>query len=204
MTSEDHALRRLWMYVDRTTGLLTVDCPRRGEIPVELCSTCEHGDSFHLDPQLETSYVRCAWMPNEPRPALEAPLDWDALGDHPVREVMTEPVVRIGPRAPVSEIRALFEAQQISGVPVIDENDRPVGVVSKIDLAGAAPELTAEDLMIPLPFSVRPDAPISQAAALMAYEGVHRLPVVAEDGTVTGMITTLDIVRWLASRSLPS
>ena len=36
------------------------------------------------------------------------------------------------------------------------------------------------------------------AAALMAFEGVHRIPVVDDAGRVSGVITTLDVLRWLA------
>jgi len=35
----------------------------------------------------------------------------------------------------------------------------------------------------------------------MSLRGVHRVPVVSADGTVAGIITTLDVARWLAQRS---
>jgi CBS domain-containing protein len=65
---------------------------------------------------------------------------------------------------------------------------------------------TVADIMTPLVFSLPEDAPVSQAAALMALEGVHRVPVIADGGTVVGMLTSMDVLRWLAEQDgyLPS
>ena len=38
------------------------------------------------------------------------------------------------------------------------------------------------------------------AAALMAYENIHRVPVVAADGAVIGIVSAMDIVRWVAEQ----
>lgn len=57
---------------------------------------------------------------------------------------------------------------------------------------------TVADVTVPYVLSLHQEAPISVAAALMAYEGVHRLPIVDTTGEVIGVVSTLDIVRWLA------
>lgn len=54
------------------------------------------------------------------------------------------------------------------------------------------------DVTAPFVLSLHEEAPISVAAALMAYEGVHRLPIVDTAGQVVGVVSTLDVVRWLA------
>jgi CBS-domain-containing membrane protein len=54
------------------------------------------------------------------------------------------------------------------------------------------------DVMMCMSFSLPETATLSRAAAIMAYEGVHRIPVVAADGRVVGLISSLDVVRWLA------
>ena len=61
-------------------------------------------------------------------------------------------------------------------------------------------ERTAKDAMSPLVYWLPEDASISQAAALMAYERVHRIPIVNKTGKVVGVVSTLDILGWLASR----
>lgn len=54
------------------------------------------------------------------------------------------------------------------------------------------------DVMTHLVFDVGADASLSRAAALMAYEGVHRVVVSAPDGRAIGIVSSLDILRWLA------
>lgn len=55
---------------------------------------------------------------------------------------------------------------------------------------------TARELMTPVVLTVHESANIGQAASMMAYEGVHRLPVVSDEGRVVGLLSTLDILRW--------
>lgn len=61
---------------------------------------------------------------------------------------------------------------------------------------GEAP--VASQVMTPSVLSLSEEASVHRAAALMAYEGVHRVVVVHEDGTVAGILSSLDILRWLA------
>lgn len=43
-----------------------------------------------------------------------------------------------------------------------------------------------------------PDTPIARVAALMAWEGIHRLPVCGPAGDVIGIVSTRDVARWVA------
>jgi len=89
------------------------------------------------------------------------------------------------------------------GVPVIDTEGRPVGVVSKTDLLrhGVIPKGRVKDVMTPMSFTLDEDQSVSKAAALMAYEGIHRLPVVDAAGKVVGLLSSLDILHWLACKT---
>lgn len=57
---------------------------------------------------------------------------------------------------------------------------------------------TVGEIMMPIAFTLPETASVSRASALMALEGVHRLPVVSEDGKVVGILSAMDILRWLA------
>ncbi len=60
-------------------------------------------------------------------------------------------------------------------------------------------EEIVEDIMMPMAFTIAETAPISQAAALMAHEGVHRLVVIgARSGAVVGILSAIDLLRWMA------
>jgi CBS domain-containing protein len=57
---------------------------------------------------------------------------------------------------------------------------------------------TVQEIMTPVVFALSENVPVTRAAALMAYEGVHRIPVVSFRGDVVGLLSALDIVRWVA------
>ncbi|HEX6765210.1 MAG TPA: CBS domain-containing protein [Polyangiaceae bacterium] len=115
---------------------------------------------------------------------------------------MSSPVTAVRPDAPVSELVHLLLDEHISGVPVVDAVGRAIGVVSKTDVlravAGDSPYGTAADLMTPMTLAMPEHASIARAAALMAYERVHRVVIIAPDGGVIGLVSPMDILRWLA------
>lgn len=122
--------------------------------------------------------------------------------DDPISDIMTRKVVCARPEMDASLLRARLIERGVSGAPVVDDWGRVLGVASKTDLIEH--EVTSErgcktvaDIMMPVVFTLPADAPIGQAAALMAYEGVHRIVVVDEKGCVIGVVSSLDIARWL-------
>lgn len=58
--------------------------------------------------------------------------------------------------------------------------------------------MTVAELMTPFAFSLPIDAPASLACALMSYEAVHRIAVTEKDGMVIGILSSLDVMRWIA------
>jgi CBS domain-containing protein len=149
----------------------------------------------------------------------------------PVSAIMTRTVYCVQPQVGVDLLARLFLDYEVSGFPVVDDAGHPVGVVSKTDLlryvhdhgvevadrsddeADVLAQLgggfhavdvdgaTVRDLMMPIVFAVTADAPIARAAALMAGEHIHRLPVLDDAGAVCGIVSALDVVRWLANES---
>ncbi|HVU02836.1 MAG TPA: CBS domain-containing protein [Polyangiaceae bacterium] len=126
--------------------------------------------------------------------------DHSSAIDTPVSAVMTKDVVCVSGDLPAERLEQLFIDRGISGAPVTDGAGRPIGVVTKTDLVAwkHTGKKTVADLMTPRSFSVGTNEPLARAAGLMAYEGMHRVTVVAEDGRVVGVVTALDVLRWLA------
>jgi CBS domain-containing protein len=52
--------------------------------------------------------------------------------------------------------------------------------------------------MTALAVSLPADASMARAASVMAKEGIHRAVVHNQSGHVIGMLTSLDVVRWVA------
>jgi CBS domain-containing protein len=62
------------------------------------------------------------------------------------------------------------------------------------------PHVTARDIMMPFVLRLPESAAIDEAAALMAVEGVHRIMVTSPSNEVVGVVSALDVLRWLAER----
>ncbi len=135
----------------------------------------------------------------------DEPTRYVRAGDATVGAIMTHATYCVRPGVGIDALVALMLERGLSGLPVVDATGRPIGVVSKTDVVRhhGAPDraATAHDLMMPLVFSLSHEVPIARAAALMAGEGVHRLPIVDGTGRVCGILSSLDIVRWVAEEA---
>ena len=63
-------------------------------------------------------------------------------------------------------------------------------------------QLTVRDIMTERPRTVKPDAPLREAARDMVRAGIGALPVVEDDGVVVGMLTERELMRHLLSSYL--
>jgi CBS domain-containing protein len=58
-----------------------------------------------------------------------------------------------------------------------------------------------KDVMTPYLITIKEDTPIREVAARMAQCGIHRVIVVDEDQQIRGIVTSLDVLRWVAEES---
>jgi CBS domain-containing protein len=135
-----------------------------------------------------------------------------------VKDLMTTPVVTVGPETPFKEIVVRLAEHRVSAVPVVDNDQRVLGVVSEADLllkeeypepeqdiplwwtkrtrlnrAKAAASM-ARDLMTVAVVAIAPEATAAEAARRMHTAGVKRLPVV-EGGRLVGIVSRADLLK---------
>lgn len=138
-----------------------------------------------------------------------------------VRDVMTTPVITVGPDATYSEIVDLLLEHDISGVPVVHPGGRLLGMVTEADLLSGeayghrrhralglvaaflrgddtewlrkAAGTTARELMTGPPSTASPDDDLSDAARQMLQGAHKRLPVVV-DGKIVGIVSRSDLL----------
>ncbi|MFE1240441.1 CBS domain-containing protein [Streptomyces tendae] len=127
---------------------------------------------------------------------------------------MTRDVVHARRTTPFKEVVRLLDHHRISGLPVVDADDKVLGVLSGSDLirnqahrdgptpppaatAGdvTASDVTAGDLMSSPAITVHPEQTVPDAARLMERRGVERLPVVDEADRLVGIATRRDLLR---------
>jgi CBS domain-containing protein len=206
------SVRRVYSGEGELTSAVEVYChPRERSVPVETCEGCDDYAGMLLAVDGSRKLVLCRRLNPETARGLERPtppmprrlpvLEPTPADRVPVSEILTADVVCVREDLTLAALAKLLLDRGLSGVPVVDAAGRPIGVVSKTDLV-RHPDATGRvaEVMTPMSFVLHPDATISQAAALMAFEGVHRLPVVSDDGKVIGLCSSLDVLRWLGQR----
>lgn len=120
-----------------------------------------------------------------------------------VRDIMTPHVSCVFNDDSLTSASDLLAALAISGVPVRNREGKFVGVLSQSDLAnpilrGSLRNPKVEDVMTQDVFTVFPEEAALFAAITMARHDVHRVFVIEPDGTVIGVVTSLDLVRAIA------
>jgi CBS domain-containing protein len=134
-----------------------------------------------------------------------------------VKDVMTTHVVAVRLNATYKDMAARLREFRVSAFPVLDDDDKVIGVVSEADLLTKealefapahglidgirhgrdhrkAAAVTAADLMTSPPVTVGPHEPVSHAARLMYSLKVKRLPVVDEEGRLIGIVSRGDVL----------
>jgi CBS domain-containing membrane protein len=157
-----------------------------------------------------------------------SPMARAAIAGQHVRDLMTFHAVTVAPDDTVKDALDLLVANNVAALPVVDEANRCVGVISSTDLLGLAQErgeefeafyaaegltrelliehleradfsdLVVKEAMTPTPMIIGPDAPLSEAARIMLEYGIHHLAVVENRHRFLGVLSSLDIVRALA------
>jgi CBS domain-containing protein len=120
-----------------------------------------------------------------------------------IQELVIEGVETAGPSTTVEALAMRMEEAGIGSI-VIEEDMRPIGIVTDRDLAVRvnardrhSSETVAEEIMTAEPVTVPVDAGLLEVTRLMRHRAVRRLPVVNEDGTLVGIITLDDVMQLL-------
>ncbi|MGE0716761.1 MAG: CBS domain-containing protein [Alphaproteobacteria bacterium] len=146
------------------------------------------------------------------------------------RDVMTAPVVTVGPDTSVTEIARLLVERGISAVPVVDDAGRPVGIVSEGDLLRRAeigtekrrswwlemltdPDRLAADftrshavkaseIMTKDLVTVKEDTPLADVADILESWRIKRVPVVRRR-RVVGIVSRANLLQALVAHGTP-
>jgi len=118
-----------------------------------------------------------------------------------VKHAMTNRVVTVRDSAMVDEVFELLLRHRISGMPVVNDDEHIVGVITERDLLNLLynPETEqgqVSDYMTPNALTVEEDGLLIDAVELFLSRNVRRIPVV-RDRKVVGVISRHDLVRYI-------
>ena len=120
-----------------------------------------------------------------------------------ISEYMDTSVPTLSPETQIMEAVDFLLQHQVTGAPVVDSNDRLVGIITETDLLklltegilGEPPtEATVAEFMTTNVITVPPAVDIYYVAGMFLANKFRRLPVV-EDGKIVGAITRYDLLR---------
>jgi IMP dehydrogenase len=110
---------------------------------------------------------------------------------------MIDDPVTLPPEALVADALALMERYRISGVPIVEERGKLVGVLTNRDLRFE--EDTTQPVSNLMTSSNLITAPVGttlvEAEAILHRHRIEKLPIVDEDGLLSGLITVKDIKK---------
>ena len=145
-----------------------------------------------------------------------------ALENIPARDAMHREVISVSASTSLADVEALLAEHHISGMPVVDDEQRVIGVVSEQDLLfklenptfftlrdrvrhlfgddsahrkAHADNLT--ELMSTPPVTVNDETSLGQVATLLLQRKINRVPVVDGADKLIGIISRADLVRVL-------
>ena len=119
-------------------------------------------------------------------------------------DVMIKDVLSVSESTPLKEVAKMFVERRITGAPVVNDSGELVGVISETDIIrktnniGAWSPSMAGQIMTKPAVTVAPDDALQRVCEMMYNRRIHRV-VVAEGKQIKGILTTMDILRAIAT-----
>ncbi|NLI90880.1 MAG: CBS domain-containing protein [Peptococcaceae bacterium] len=124
-----------------------------------------------------------------------------------IRDIMSFPVKTVFPDMTMEEVGKILLKYGHTGVPVVDNDDRLVGIISRRDVDKALKHglqhAPAKGFMTKDVVTVSPDLSWEEVQKKMVLHDIGRLPVV-ENGQLVGIVSRSDILRLIYGRAVPT
>ncbi len=123
------------------------------------------------------------------------------IGPTEVADVMTGKVVTLSPHHTFNDVANLMNDRHFRHCVVVDNQRKIVGVISDRDILRAlarnpnSRSKSVEQIMTRNPVTVRRATPIVEAVSKMVAKRINCLPVIEEDATVCGIVTSTDLLK---------
>lgn len=122
-----------------------------------------------------------------------------------LREFMHTPLFGCSPSVTLAMAAREMETHNVGSL-VITDQDRILGMITDRDIAlaigrGSAPDTPVDQVSTHSVVTIKSDADVHDAAALMGDKGVWRLPVTDGGGRPVGMVSLNDVFGYLAQET---
>lgn len=132
-----------------------------------------------------------------------------------IKEVMTADVISIKSTDTMNMVSVIFNSNEIHHLPVIDQEEKVIGIISKTDYhkiqhgftlfkskeskaynEAIMRSLLAKDVMTKQVVTLTPDSELSVAIDIFKENLFHAIPVVDEQNKLAGILTTYDLINF--------
>lgn len=144
-------------------------------------------------------------------PPIAARISADAM---PLHQIMSRGVICATTDLDIRVVVDLIIQHHIGCIPIVDQRQRPIGIITKSDIVehvhaaltatvegSPLPDeikaRTADDVMMPLAFTLSEYATVAHASMMMVSEDTHHVLVVSPTDELVGVVSSRDIVRWV-------
>ena len=101
----------------------------------------------------------------------------------------------------IEQISVKLFAGLFNGIPVVNDKDQVIGIVTALDVLRSIREgktlntMIAKDIMTPNPYVVKKDTPIKEIIDIMIEKGIAMVPVVQDSNNkIIGVVSRVDII----------
>lgn len=134
------------------------------------------------------------------------------MNDVKIETIMSTQVVSVNKNTTLTEIKQLFAKNQLHHFPVL-ENNNLVGIITSSDVHAAelintkiepnfnTDKILAEEIMQNKVVSISSNATIKDAAKYLLEHKIHSLPVINASKQLVGIVTTYDLIKYIAKQS---
>ena len=123
-----------------------------------------------------------------------------------VGDTMIRDVVAVSVQCSIIEAARLLVKSSVSGLAVVDENNRLVGSISERDIIAVVDflshDVVVRDIMNHNPVSTTAEQSIEDTISLFRSQGLRRVFVCDKDGKLAGIVGRRDLLRYYVQNSL--
>ncbi len=133
----------------------------------------------------------------------------------PLFNLMTTDLVTVSPNTTMDKVGEIFKENTFHHLPVVDSNNKIVGIISKSDYLVLCDSMTlfrkeieethnkrllgtllAEEVMTKQLAKLKGSDPLSMAVGFFKENLFHAIPIISDDERLLGLITTFDLINY--------
>jgi len=137
------------------------------------------------------------------------------LHDTLIHEIMTKDVICVHPSDQMIEVKKIFENNKIHHIPVIDEDNHVLGIISSEDYnkllntftffktsrsqeynEAIMKSMLVEEVMTRQLATLHPNDNLKKASFYFKENRFHAIPIIGGDKTLVGILTTFDLLNF--------